>query len=42
MGKALGVGAHLTALQRTRIGEFLLADALTMDDLVRLRHVQHN
>lgn len=30
-GKALGVGAHLSALCRTRIGNFLLQDALQMN-----------
>ena len=31
LGAALGCGAHLTGLVRTRIGEFRLADALTLD-----------
>lgn len=30
-GKALGVGAHLSSLCRTRIGNFLLEDALSVD-----------
>ena len=30
---ALGAGAHLTALCRTRIGDYLLTDALTVADL---------
>jgi tRNA pseudouridine55 synthase len=30
-GAALGCGAHLTQLTRTRIGEYSLADALTME-----------
>jgi tRNA pseudouridine55 synthase len=30
LGRALGCGAHLAALRRTRIGAFDLADALTM------------
>jgi tRNA pseudouridine55 synthase len=33
MGEALGVGAHLTALRRTRVGTFTLADAVTLDAL---------
>jgi tRNA pseudouridine55 synthase len=33
LGAALGVGAHLTALRRTRVGPFGLADARTLDDL---------
>lgn len=33
LGAALGVGGHLTALRRTRVGRFSLADAVTLDDL---------
>lgn len=36
-GVALGVGAHLTKLVRTRIGEYRLADALTMEAIQALR-----
>jgi tRNA pseudouridine55 synthase len=36
-GAALGCGAHLTKLTRTRIGEYSLADALTMADVEALR-----
>lgn len=32
-GNALGVGAYLTDLCRTRIGDFRLADALTIDEI---------
>jgi tRNA pseudouridine55 synthase len=32
-GEALDVGAHLTALCRTRIGEFTLANALTIEQI---------
>ena len=32
-GDALGVGAYLTALCRTRIGPFKLEDALSVDDV---------
>jgi tRNA pseudouridine55 synthase len=33
LGAALGVGAHLTALRRTRVGGFTLHDARTLDEL---------
>ncbi|HEU5033800.1 MAG TPA: tRNA pseudouridine(55) synthase TruB [Mycobacteriales bacterium] len=33
LGAALQVGAHLTALRRTRVGAFTLGDARTLDDL---------
>lgn len=31
IGRALGSGAHLTALQRTRVGDFTLADCLSVE-----------
>jgi len=31
LGQALGCGAHLEALRRTRVGRFLVEDALTLD-----------
>lgn len=34
LGAELGVGGHLTALRRTRIGPFDVADAVLTDDLV--------
>ncbi|MER7456086.1 tRNA pseudouridine(55) synthase TruB [Micromonospora sp. NPDC126480] len=34
-GLALGVGGHLTALRRTAVGGFNLAEAATLDDLER-------
>jgi tRNA pseudouridine55 synthase len=34
-GRALGSGAYLAALCRTRIGEFLLKDAVEVEDFVR-------
>lgn len=34
MGQALGVGAYLSELCRTRIGEFLLKDAKTLEELI--------
>jgi tRNA pseudouridine55 synthase len=33
LGEALGVGAHLSALRRTRAGAFALAQARTLDEL---------
>ena len=32
-GERLGCGAYLSALERTRIGPFLLADAVTLEEL---------
>ena len=32
LGNGLGVGGHLTALRRTRVGPFLVQDAATLDD----------
>ena len=36
IGDALGCGAHLSSLRRTESGTFRLADAVTLDDLLRL------
>jgi tRNA pseudouridine55 synthase len=33
LGEALGVGGHLTALRRTAVGPFTVADAHSLDDL---------
>jgi tRNA pseudouridine55 synthase len=33
LGAALGVGGHLTALRRTRVGPYLASDAATLDEL---------
>jgi tRNA pseudouridine55 synthase len=33
LGELLGCGAHLTALRRTRVGSFTLADAHTLEEL---------
>jgi tRNA pseudouridine55 synthase len=33
LGSALGVGGHLTALRRTFVGSFTLAEAVTLDEL---------
>ena len=32
-GKRLSVGAHLAELRRTRVGDFILEQAVTLDDL---------
>ncbi|CAB4550266.1 MAG: tRNA pseudouridine(55) synthase TruB [Actinobacteria bacterium] len=37
LGTALGVGGHLTALRRTRIGEFSLEDAVAVHEVDSLR-----
>jgi tRNA pseudouridine55 synthase len=34
LGAALGVGGHLTALRRSRVGDFDIADAVTVDGVV--------
>lgn len=36
IGEALGSGAHLTALRRTRVGDYTLRDALTVDQAAAL------
>ena len=35
LGAALGVGGHLTALRRTRVGPYLASDASTLDELAQ-------
>lgn len=37
IGKALGVGGHLRALRRTRVGEFSIGDAVKVEDVSHLR-----
>jgi tRNA pseudouridine55 synthase len=37
IGQRLGCGAYLTALERTRIGDFRLEDALSLEDLSGLQ-----
>ena len=32
IGKALGVGGYLAALERTRVGEFTLEKSLTLEE----------
>ena len=36
MGQALGCGAHLSALRRTRSGTFSVRDAAPMDELLSM------
>jgi tRNA pseudouridine55 synthase len=36
LGEALGCGAHLTSLCRTKVGDFLLEDAITLEQLETL------
>ncbi|MDE6754405.1 MAG: tRNA pseudouridine(55) synthase TruB [Muribaculaceae bacterium] len=36
LGKALGSGAHLTALRRTRVGNVRVEDCLSVDEAVKL------
>lgn len=42
IGNALGVGAHVLSLTRSRIGDFRLADAVTIDELILNRKVYRN
>lgn len=36
IGEALGTGAHLTALRRTRVGEIHITDCLSVEDATKL------
>jgi tRNA pseudouridine55 synthase len=40
-GKRLGVGAHLAELRRTRVGEFSIAEALTLEQ-VKVRYAEES
>ncbi|MBC5992099.1 tRNA pseudouridine(55) synthase TruB [Pontibacter cellulosilyticus] len=40
LGQKLGCGAHLSSLVRTRIGEYKLEDALTIEDIQEIRRKQ--
>ncbi len=42
LGAALGVGGHLTALRRTRVGRYGLGDARTLDDLAGRPALSHS
>jgi tRNA pseudouridine55 synthase len=37
LGQALGVGGHLSFLLRTRVGKFVLADSLTLEEIAFLQ-----
>lgn len=39
-GQELGCGAHLSSLVRTRIGEYKLEDALTIEDIQEIKKAQ--
>lgn len=39
IGTALGVGGHLRALERTRVGPLVLNRALTIDDIIHQHHL---
>ena len=39
IGKALGCGAHLIALRRTRVGDFVVADAVSLQTIEALSEV---
>jgi len=40
LGQALGCGAHLTELRRTRAGEFLLGTAVTLEELEQYHYTR--
>lgn len=40
LGQKLGVGGHLSKLERSRIGEYKLEDALTIEDIIAIRKKQ--
>jgi tRNA pseudouridine55 synthase len=40
LGQKLGVGGHLSTLVRTRIGDYKLEDALTIEDIQEIRRAQ--
>lgn len=42
IGRHLGCGAYLSALERTRIGDFRLKDAVTVEELIRHRFTMAN
>jgi tRNA pseudouridine55 synthase len=41
LGEALGVGGHLTALRRTRVGRFRIEHALSLDELAERPRLNH-
>ena len=40
LGESLGVGGHLTALRRTRIGSYLVEDAKTLEDALEVTSME--
>ncbi|WP_187263706.1 tRNA pseudouridine(55) synthase TruB [Pontibacter beigongshangensis] len=40
LGQKLGCGAHLSALVRTRIGDYKVEDALSIEDIQQIRNAQ--
>lgn len=42
IGKALGSGAHLTALERTRVGSFHVEDCLTVESFEKMLYADRN
>ncbi|MBI5473722.1 MAG: tRNA pseudouridine(55) synthase TruB [Ignavibacteriae bacterium] len=42
LGNALNVGAYVQELSRTRIGEYQLADAVTIEDMIVYRNERRN
>ncbi|BBZ27984.1 tRNA pseudouridine synthase B [Mycolicibacterium madagascariense] len=42
VGSALGVGGHLTALRRTKVGRYGLDEALTLDELAESPRLSHS
>lgn len=42
IGRALGCGAHMTGLRRTRVGGFSLAGAVTLDQLEAMQDTQRD
>ena len=42
IGNALGSGAHLTALERTRVGSFRVEDCLTVESFEKMLYADRN
>lgn len=42
MGKALGVGAHLSGLHRTQVGDLDIADAMTLEQLEQIPETERS
>lgn len=41
-GFALNSGAHLSSLHRTRIGNYAVKDAMTIEDFIKIANLQSN